>query len=233
MLADQEDVSKLFTILAHPLRRELLTSLNEEGAQTFTELLTNLKIDTGTLSFHLRNLKVFLKKTRTGKYRLNRIGRSALKLTRDFESLSIETEFAQNPSFLNIAATRKRVMAFLVDAALAFTVTIVSSIITHLPLFIAGNYFFDFNIFIFFTFLFIYSTLFEGFAGQTVGKSILGLKVVNLALKKMSYDIAAIRNFGKCFLLPIDLIAGIRIKDKRYIKYFDKFSGTTVINIRP
>jgi uncharacterized RDD family membrane protein YckC len=112
-------------------------------------------------------------------------------------------------------------------------VTIVSSIITHLPLFIAGNYFFDFNIFIFFTFLFIYSTLFEGFAGQTVGKSILGLKVVNLALKKMSYDIAAIRNFGKCFLLPIDLIAGIRIKDKRYIKYFDKFSGTTVINIRP
>jgi uncharacterized RDD family membrane protein YckC len=233
MLVEQEDVSKLFTCLAHPLRREILTSLNEKGAQTFTELMTNLNIDTGTLSFHLRNLKVFLRKTRTGKYRLNRIGRSALKLTRDFESLSIETEFAKSPTSLNIASTKKRVMAFLVDAAIAFAVTIVSSIITHLPLFFSGNYAFEFNIFIFVTLLFLYSTLFEGFTGQTVGKSILGLKVVNLALKKMSYDIAAIRNFGKCFLLPFDLIAGIKIKDKRYIKYFDKFSGTTVINIRP
>ena len=82
--------------------------------------------------------------------------------------------------------------------------------------------------------LWLYSTLLEGFNGQSIGKRITGLKVVRTDGKKMSYDHAAIRNFGKILpLLPFDLLIGIwRIPDKKFMRYFDKFAGTTVIDLR-
>src|SRR4030065_396800 len=44
---------------------------------------------------------------------------------------------------------------------------------------------------------------------------------------------AAIRNFGKVLpLLPFDLLIGWRIKNSAFMRYFDKFAGTTVINLR-
>jgi hypothetical protein len=30
----------------------------------------------------------------------------------------------------------------------------------------------------------------------------------------------------------VDLLVGVWLKDKRYMRYFDKFSGTTVIDLR-
>ncbi len=64
--------------------------------------------------------------------------------------------------------------------------------------------------------LWLYSTLLEGFNGQSLGKRVMGLKVVRTDGKKMSYDHAAIRNFGKILpLLPFDLLIGIwRIQKK-------------------
>jgi uncharacterized RDD family membrane protein YckC len=80
--------------------------------------------------------------------------------------------------------------------------------------------------------LWLYSTLLEGFNGQTLGKQITGLKVVRTDGKKISYDQAAVRNFGKAFLLPFDVAVGLRLKNKRFIRYFDKFAGTTVVDLR-
>jgi hypothetical protein len=54
---------------------------------------------------------------------------------------------------------------------------------------------------------------------------------VSLSSEKLTYDAAAVRNFGKCFLLPFDLLLGLRLKDKRFIKVFDKYSRTTVISL--
>jgi hypothetical protein len=49
----------------------------------------------------------------------------------------------------------------------------------------------------------------------------------------MFYDYAAIRNFGKILpLLPFDLIVGWRLKNAIFMRYFDKFAGTTVIDLR-
>jgi uncharacterized RDD family membrane protein YckC len=80
--------------------------------------------------------------------------------------------------------------------------------------------------------LWIYFTLLEGFAGQSLGKRIIGLAVVRVDGKKLFYDHAAVRNFGKVFLLPFDLLIGLRLKDERFIRYFDKFAGTTVIDLK-
>jgi uncharacterized RDD family membrane protein YckC len=62
---------------------------------------------------------------------------------------------------------------------------------------------------------------------------VVGLKVVRTDGKKMSYDHAAVRNFGKLLpLLPFDLLFGWRIKNQAFMRYFDKFAGTTVIDLR-
>jgi uncharacterized RDD family membrane protein YckC len=78
--------------------------------------------------------------------------------------------------------------------------------------------------------LFVYSTLLEGFNGQTLGKRVAGLKVVRLDGKKVGYEHSAVRNFGKTFLLPFDLL--VEIRHENCLRYFDKFAGTTVIDLR-
>ena len=37
--------------------------------------------------------------------------------------------------------------------------------------------------------------------------------------------------FGKAFLLPFDLLVGLK-HEKMFLRYFDKFAGTTVIDLR-
>jgi hypothetical protein len=57
------------------------------------------------------------------------------------------------------------------------------------------------------------------------------IKAVSITSRELGYDAAAVRNFGKCFVLPIDLLIGVRLDDKRFIRFFDKYSGTTVIRV--
>ena len=231
MAVEEENLSKLFLILSHEIRREILTILAEKKELPFSDLMNILNIDTGKLSFHLKNLKLFLEQTSTGKYRLNSFGRNALRLIKDMEALSIEADFLEHKNNLNIASFSKRSVAFIIDLGVAFTITIAASLFSLFSGLVSGQFSIEFNFFLFLFLLWIYSTLLEGFAGQTLGKSVLGLKVVSVSGKKLYYDMTAVRNFGKCFLLPIDLLLGLRIEDKRFIKFFDKFTRTTVIRI--
>ena len=60
----------------------------------------------------------------------------------------------------------------------------------------------------------------------------MSLKVVGTDGKKMSYDRVVVRNFGKVLpVLPFDLFEGWQTKNNTYIRYFDKFAGTTVIDL--
>jgi len=231
MSVDEKNVSKLFSILSNKLRRDILLILYEKNEQSFSDLMNALDIDTGKMSFHLRNLKLFLEQTPTGKYRLNRFGQNALRLIRDTEALSMEVDFFEQKSNIHLAKFSRRAFAFIFDLGVAFTITIATTLVTQLPDLFSGQYLLDINLVLFLSLLWLYSTLLEGFAGQTLGKTLFMIKVVSVSGKKLYYDNAAVRNFGKCYLLPIDLLVGLRLKDKRFIKFFDKFSGTTVINV--
>jgi uncharacterized RDD family membrane protein YckC len=231
MAVDEKNVSKLFSILSNKLRRDILSLLYEKKEQSFSDLMNALDIDTGKMSFHLRNLKMFLEQTPNGKYRLNSFGQNALGLIRDTEALSIEVNFHKQKSSLHIAKFSRRAAAFAFDLGVAFTITIAITLITELNSLVAGQYLLDINLLLFLALLWLYSTLLEGFAGQTLGKTLFTIKVVSVSGRKLYYDHAAVRNFGKCYLLPIDLLVGLRLKDERFIKFFDKFSGTTVIKV--
>ena len=237
MAANQENVSRILVVLSHPLRREILSNLNEKGECSFTDLMNALNIDTGKLSFHIRNLEGFLEQTPTGKYKLTKAGENAIRLIGDLEAWAVEVDATKKGSLLPLATFRKRVFAFLIDFA------IVSAIFWVLPtgflVLTQGptlSSVLDVGVILFFVVLFwIYFTLLEGFVGQSLGKRLIGLMVVRVDGKRVFYDHAAVRNFSKGFflLLPFDLLIGLRLKDPKFIRYFDKFAGTTVRDLRP
>jgi uncharacterized RDD family membrane protein YckC len=236
MAVNEENVSKVLSVLSHPLRREILLDLSNNGESSFTDLLNLLKVDTGKLSFHLRSLVPFIEQTSTGKYRLSRAGESAVRVIHDVESWAEVADVQGKASSLPLASIQKRAASFVIDFALIFAITMTITITPQLfalsPADFLGG---EISTVLFITvgMLWLYSTLLEGFNGQSIGKRLLGLKVVRTDGKKMSYDHAAVRNFGKVLpLLPFDLLFGWQIKNPAFLRYFDKFAGTTVINLR-
>lgn len=235
MAVSQESVSKVLSVLSHPLRRDILLDLSNNGESSFTDLLNLLKVDTGKLSFHLRSLSPFIEQTPSGKYKLSRAGESAVRVIHDVESWAEVADVQGKASTLPLSSFKKRTFAFLIDFALIFAITMAITFIPQLLSPISTSLGSEISSLLFITIglLWLYSTLLEGFNGQSIGKRVIGLKVVRTDGKKMSYDHAAVRNFGKVLpLLPFDLLLGWRIKNQAFMRYFDKFAGTTVIDLR-
>jgi uncharacterized RDD family membrane protein YckC len=235
MAVNQENVSKVLSVLSHPLRRDILLDLSNNGEQSFTDLLNLLKVDTGKLSFHLRSLSPFIEQTPSGKYKLSRAGESAVRVIHDVEGWAESADVQGKASTLPLSSFKKRTFAFLIDFALILAITLAIVFIPQLISPADANWGGEISTAIFITvgLLWLYSTLLEGFNGQSLGKRVMGLKVVRTDGKKMSYDHAAVRNFGKILpLLPFDLAIGWRIKNQAFMRYFDKFAGTTVIDLR-
>jgi len=210
--------------------------LDEKAELSFTDFLNTFGVNTGKLSFHIRILKGFLEQTPTGKYRLTKLGENAVVFIKDIGAWSVEANMLRKISALPIAALTKRVYAFLIDFTISLGIYLATTVVTSLISSLATGVGFRLdlpNTILFLALFWTYSTLLEGFSGQTLGKRIFGLKVIRVDLKKLFYDHVAVRNFGKTFLLPFDLFFGYRLKDKRFLRYFDKFTGTTVVDLRP
>ena len=231
MAVNERNVSKILSVLSHPLRRRILLYLNEKIECSFTDFATAFSVDTGKLSFHLRALEAFVEQTSTGKYKLSTAGQNAIILIKDLESWAMQTETATRSFIHPLSNWKKRAAAYLIDLALA--VTLFLALPNILYPFTTEILLVNVNLILFFVLFWIYLTLLEGFSGQSIGKLIVGIKVVRIDGKTISYDEAAVRNFGKVFLLPIDLVIGWRLRDERYIRYFDKFAGTTVLDFKP
>jgi uncharacterized RDD family membrane protein YckC len=229
MAVDQENVSKVLSVLSHRIRREILLILCEKGESSFTDLMNTLNVDTGKLSFHIRSLQAFIEQTETGKYKLSRAGEDAVRVIRDVESWAEVADVTRKASQLPLASKKRRTFAFLIDFFIMFPLTVLLLLETVW----SGNWFIiTLNLlFVALGLLWVYSTLLEGFNGQTIGKRVFGLKVVQTDGRKLSYDHAAVRNFGK-ILLPFDLFFGYMLNDPKFVRYFDKFAGTTVIDLR-
>ena len=232
MAVDQENVSKVLAVLSHRIRREILLILCEKGETSFTDLMNTLKVDTGKLSFHIRSLSPFIEQTETGKYKLSRAGENAVRIIHDVESWAELSDVNSKTTQLPVASFKKRTFAFLIDFGIMIAISVllllqvVTSLVENNPVIISLNL-----LFVALGILWIYSTLLEGFGGQTLGKRLFGLVVIRADGKKIDYEHAAVRNFGKV-LLPFDLVFGYTLNDPRFLRYFDKFAGTTVLDLR-
>jgi len=68
--------------------------------------------------------------------------------------------------------------------------------------------------------------------GQSIGKKILHLKIVNIDGKPPSLLGVIISSFGKAFLLPIDMILGLIFTNQKRQRIFNKIGETIVIKIQ-
>ena len=124
MAVDQENVSKILSVLSHRIRREILLILREKEESSFTDIMNTLKIDTGKLSFHIRSLQPFIEQTETGKYKLSRAGEDAVRVISDVESWAEVADVSRKASQLPLASFKKRTYAFLVDFAIMFALSV-------------------------------------------------------------------------------------------------------------
>ncbi len=79
---------------------------------------------------------------------------------------------------------------------------------------------------------FAYWIISEYKGGQSIGKKILHLKVVNIKGKPAPLLGVIIGSFGKSFLLPIDVILGLIFTNQKRQRIFNKISDTIVIKIK-
>ena len=77
--------------------------------------------------------------------------------------------------------------------------------------------------------LFAYWTLFESNAGQSPGKLVLDLAVVDEAGHPPSLGRSAVQSFGKAFLLPLDVAVGVVAMPGEGRRLFNRLSGTRVV----
>lgn len=82
-------------------------------------------------------------------------------------------------------------------------------------------------------FLFLYWSVTEGLWGQSLGKKLLGLRVVDLDGNDAGLLKSIVESLGKSFLLPLDIIVSLVIPEgrKRRQRLFNYFSETIVIKI--
>jgi uncharacterized RDD family membrane protein YckC len=78
-------------------------------------------------------------------------------------------------------------------------------------------------------FFFAYWTVMEGFRGQSIGKMVMNLRVVNRDGTKIRYTTAAIESIGKAFLLPLDCLIGWLGMPGTKLRVFNRISNTIVI----
>ena len=77
-----------------------------------------------------------------------------------------------------------------------------------------------------------YWIILEHKTGQTVGKKMFNLKIVNNLGEKPSLLGVIISSFGKSFILPIDIILGWVITNEKRQRIFNKLGNTLVIKIK-
>jgi uncharacterized RDD family membrane protein YckC len=80
-------------------------------------------------------------------------------------------------------------------------------------------------------FFFAYWMVLEGFQGrgQSIGKMVMNLKIVNRDGSRIRYSTAAIESFGKAFLLPLDCLIGWFAMPNTKLRMFNRLSNTIVI----
>ena len=79
---------------------------------------------------------------------------------------------------------------------------------------------------------FVYWTILEYKTGQTIGKKILNLRVVNLKGGNPNLQGILLSSFGKSFLLPLDVIIGWILTNEKRQRVFNKLGDTVVDKIK-
>lgn len=79
---------------------------------------------------------------------------------------------------------------------------------------------------------FVYWIILEYKTGQTIGKKIMNLKVLDIKGGKPKWTGVLLSSFGKSFLLPIDVILGWILTNEKRQRIFNKLGDTITVKIK-
>lgn len=219
----------LFKILSHPIRSRIIEAVYENGELSYTDILGILRIDTGQLNFHLRNMAGLYSRDENGNYRLTDKGKFAYYILREVKKRIGKEAGPLEP----LASFSKRAFATMIDYALFLG--------SPLGLMLFLNRWFPFNpdpmlITLFFHVLFFFTFVafmsMETYNGQTVGKYVARIKVIKEDGRKINLIEAIFRNIAKVYLLPLDLTLGVILfRHEGYLRFSDHFLKLKVVDI--
>ena len=237
-----------FEIIGHEIRRKILKLIYERIELSYTEILNTLEISDGLLNFHLRRMGDLIQKTEKGTYILTEQGKKIYQIIK-----AIEDDEETIPQYGDIII--RRIIAFIIDGLifLTFSGLLFDPIMWGLLSQFTGHVtqLFEYHPWIFhpehlsevgalisrvagiyahiFYAVYIFITLMEAYKGQTPGKYLMKIRVVKKGGLRLGIVESGIRNAGKIFLLPLDLIIGILFFRKRgYIRFFDYYTDSVV-----
>lgn len=127
-----------------------------------------------------------------------------------------------------------RFFAWLIDFVLITFIAILISTSFYLQKYLGDGMDIGFEIAPYITsalMMFIYWTVLEYATGQSIGKRLLGLRVVSLDGGKAGLKGILLSSFGKSTLLPVDVITGLILTNEKRQRIFNKLGDTLVIKI--
>jgi len=240
-------LESLCMVGCHPVRLKIMAVLYDNIEMGYSDLARAVGVSENLLNHHLKRLKGLVEKSDAG-YRLTWRGRIVWEEARRLLGSSVEA-LDQPPNPLEISTIARRIAAFVVDIILFFIATGAvldgtllhgmaglvlavwsidpTSAIASLQALVERSLVGYSNVF-FASYIFL--TLMEAYKGQTPGKHLLGLRVVKIDGSKPSLVEAGIRNAGKIFLLPVDLLLGLALyRKKGFIRFTEYYTGTIVV----
>ena len=117
----EKELSQIFNLLKHPLRRGILKQLSK-SPQAYSQILKNLNIqESSILNYHLREMDdLLIKKDVNGKYKLNEVGEICLQLVLKVK----EKEDIHRFNKLQLMLVKLKSTIFLIQIAFLLLVTI-------------------------------------------------------------------------------------------------------------
>ena len=232
----KETPKGLFKVLSHPIRVRTIKALYENIELCYSEILNILDIDAGQLNFHLKNMQGLYYKLNNGNYVLTEKGKFAYHLVGEVTKLEGE-EIAASIEYP--AALWKRALATIIDTSLfvgapSMVILSVSLVFPFHPEATAtfALLFTVFLMLVMFLSLLVHVAMESG-TGQTIGKYILKIRAVKESGRKLDLAESTIRNVGKIYLLPLDLLVGLLFyyRKKGYIRFTCYITKSKVIDL--
>jgi uncharacterized RDD family membrane protein YckC len=184
-------------------------------------------------------MKAFLDHSGDGRYKLSNVGKAAYLMINDTAKILDTIDYLVKPKISGRLFLR-RVFAFLLDVAIFIVATgafldenvwhLVQlhwvDVSRHMTKIISAYSHIFFAAFIVFTLL-------EAYRGQTLGKYLVGIRVTSVTGRRLTIVASGIRNAGKVFLLPIDLLVGIFfLRNEGYVRFFDFYTRSMVQSVK-
>jgi uncharacterized RDD family membrane protein YckC len=78
--------------------------------------------------------------------------------------------------------------------------------------------------------LWMYFTILEGYRGQSLGKMLLGIRIVDVSGARIAQHPAAIRALTKVLILPIDILVGlVKARKIGFLRFFGQYTRSWVV----